>query len=618
MKNFVKNRKKKLISSNRSLLLLNILFYIAFILFLLPLFNQGLARVMHLSGLSYLTTQNIASFLLAPHTLLFLLITIIVIILFFYIKLTLIIHYCHIDDRLNRSNVFLIIVSGIYNAIKQLVKGNFGLLLFTGPFYILNLFSVLICVVFQTSFELSGGRNDELFIQGLITAFLLLISLIAYRGIFTAHYCINENLSFSEAFERSKALLKGRNTKTILRLLLVDLILAVCYFIVYYAVLIITAVIIYLFWDKSIVISLFLSTYQKLGVYSTLVYGMIAFIININVISTMYHNYRAEQKNMEALTGNTIVLPQKYEQVKKHPYLVTFLLIITFSFGLINFFLSLRDDTLFIMEEAFTPIEISSHRGNSHVAPENTIPALENAIVALSDSAEIDVQLTKDGVPVLFHDKTLWRIAGINKYISDMTYEELSQLDVGVWFSPQFADTRIPTLEEAMEYCKGKINLNIEIKVHNNSHELTQKLVELIHKYDYEYQCVVSSSDYNALVMIKRLNDKIKTGYILSGAYGNFYNRENIDFFSIRSGFVTKNVVDGAHEAGKEVHVWTVNAPVEIERMKSIGVDCIITDNPTLAKEIIYRDDTNATIIAFMRQMLRKRSLYRLVNFLNQ
>jgi len=191
-----------------------------------------------------------------------------------------------------------------------------------------------------------------------------------------------------------------------------------------------------------------------------------------------------------------------------------------------------------------------------------------------------------------------------------MNLAEVKKLDVGSWFGNEYSGTQIPTLSEVLEYCKGKIKLNIEVKLPNKSTDIQDKLVELIEEYDYVDQCVVSSSNYAVLVKIKKLNGNIKTGYILSAVYGNFYDRKYVDFYSIRYNYISSKIVELAHQSGKEVQAWTVNSSREMERLKALKVDCIITDNPTHAREVLYSDDMNDSFINLINRMFRNRSLY--------
>jgi glycerophosphoryl diester phosphodiesterase len=423
---------------------------------------------------------------------------------------------------------------------------------------------------------------------------------------------MNERLKLTYAFEQSKLLLKGRSLRTAATLLLYNLLLTISFFLFYYAVLFIAALLVYAFADKSMVITVFLSAYPTINFYLFIFFGMVAFTSNMNVISSMFATYREEYFTEILLDDARFHEGPHPVKVKSHNRIITGILIFMLSAAIFNFYLTIRNDN-FYLRDALSGIMITSHRGNSHVAPENTLPALENAIIARSDYAEIDIQQTKDGEIVLLHDQSLWRTSGLNRYIWELTYAEVKELDVGSWYGEEFKNTKIPTLAEVFKLCKGRIKLNIEVKTNAHSKNMEEQLVALIEQYDFERQCVVSSWNYDTLVDIKERNSDIKTGYIMSVTYGNFYDREFIDFFSIRSGFISKYVVDSAHRAGKEVHAWTVNSVNEIERMKSVGVDCIITDNPSLALEIVYQNDTNKTLIELLNKMLYRRSFYKIV-----
>src|SRR5690554_7738935 len=108
---------------------------------------------------------------------------------------------------------------------------------------------------------------------------------------------------------------------------------------------------------------------------------------------------------------------------------------------------------------------VVAHRGWSGAAPENTMAAFRLAMLDLRISwIELDVQLSKDGVPVVIHDYKLRRTTGALGAVKDYTYEQLSKLDNGSWFSPEFSSERIPTLEQVLKEAKGRIHLNIELK----------------------------------------------------------------------------------------------------------------------------------------------------------
>ncbi len=240
---------------------------------------------------------------------------------------------------------------------------------------------------------------------------------------------------------------------------------------------------------------------------------------------------------------------------------------------------------------------ITAHRGSSLQEPENTLAAVRAAMEQMADRVEIDVQETADGVLVVYHDRNLNRLTGRNRRIQDMTYEELEEIRIG--------NERIPSLEQVMNLAKGQIDLNIELKNTGNDSRMPEKVLELIRRYDMMSQCVVSSVNRSYLERLKELDEEIQTGYVVSAAYGRPYDDEAIDFLSIRSDFVTAGLVQAAHEAGRMVCAWTVNDRMELERLRALNVDDVITDDPVLAREVLFREEVGTTVVQYLRMLLK-------------
>lgn len=191
--------------------------------------------------------------------------------------------------------------------------------------------------------------------------------------------------------------------------------------------------------------------------------------------------------------------------------------------------------------------------GLSSAAPENTADAFEAAIAMGVDCIELDVQQTKDGVPVVIHDANLKRTAGVNRTVREMTYDQLQELDVGSWFSPRYAGAKIMRLEDVLALTQGQVRLNIEIKASPHTPELEQAVAELIEAYDFVDACCVTSFSYRTLQRIKACNPDIATGYLMSLAYGDFYTLPDADAFSINKLFITRQMVLQAHRNGKAI-----------------------------------------------------------------
>ena len=231
-------------------------------------------------------------------------------------------------------------------------------------------------------------------------------------------------------------------------------------------------------------------------------------------------------------------------------------------------------------------VEITGHRGSKVRAPENTLSALRQAIAEGADYAEIDVQTTADGVVVLLHDADLMRVASVNRKLSDLNYPELSDIDVGSWFAPEFSSERIPTLQEAIDLARGRIKLNIELKYTWPDPTLTEKVVNIIRQNEFSSDCVVSSLNFSAVTEIKQSFPELITGFIVLQAVGNL-SRMEADFLSISAARATPRLVRGVHRRGEKVHVWTVNDPNNALSMIEMGVDNIITDEPAEIRSLL-------------------------------
>lgn len=606
---------RKLIFNTKIIMLINLCIDFLIILFFVPVISKAIKYSMHLSNLSYITNANVLHFLLTPATIIIFLVLLIIVPFLLLSKFVSLIYYCNIEGKLRRPYLLRIIAYGIFKTIYFIRKKHLSILYYSVAFYLFTLLPVIIGITIYSNLGNSLNMVKELSLKLLTIVFYLILSLLFFPSAFAIHYGMLNNISLKEACIRSKMLFM-ENTRKILRsFYITNLQLTVLYFLFYYLLLILIAIAAFTFSNKSLAVSVFLSAYPKINFYAMMIYSMLAFVVNMNLLNSLFHN--CQNKKLPKTMPNVFSRYHKrYLTLNQNKYLLNALFILMTIAAIINFYVVIRNDSLYL-NEALSGIQISSHRGNSHIAPENTIPAIENAILANSDYAEIDIQETKDGSIILLHDKNLFRTAGVNRNIWEMTLEEVSQLDAGSWFGDEFIDTRIPTLEEVLQLSKGRIKLNIEIKKSSKSPDIADKLVALIEQYEFVDQCVVSSVDYSTLVKVKAANQDIKTGYILTTVYEIYHNKDNIDFYSIRSSFITKTLVDTAHQSGKEIHAWTVNSPRELERLKSINVDCIITDNPTLAREVLYLDDSNNSIIQLIKKMYVNRSLYSISNLNN-
>ncbi|MGE7634643.1 glycerophosphoryl diester phosphodiesterase membrane domain-containing protein [Bacillus paramycoides] len=235
----------------------------------------------------------------------------------------------------------------------------------------------------------------------------------------------------------------------------------------------------------------------------------------------------------------------------------------------------------FISNSYKEPI-IMAHRGYISKGVENTKEAVQGAIDAKADYAEIDVLQTKDGELAVIHDLKLKRLANANVHVSDLTMDELRQLTL----SQDGFSGQISTLEEIIKLAKDKIKLNIEVKLHGGEKDFVNKVLKTIKDNDFEKQCVIQTLHYPLIKEFKRANPDIKVGYILYASRANLKNVK-ADFYVAEEYMLNKKLVKEARKLNKPIYVWTVNDMESLKAYYKLNVDGIITDYPEDARETI-------------------------------
>ncbi len=233
------------------------------------------------------------------------------------------------------------------------------------------------------------------------------------------------------------------------------------------------------------------------------------------------------------------------------------------------------------------PVKIIAHRGAMLEAPENSLLAFEQSILDRADVLETDVQLSKDGVVVVFHDSDFSRMGSVAKKVSDLTWDEIKKVDIGIGMGEKFRGVRVARLEELLALARDRIHLNIEPKHYGPvDGKLEQKMVELIQQQGVLDQIEIQSLEYESLMIVRRLEPKLKIGYLLS-VNARDIGGLKVDFLSVQSDRVNAKFLHRAHKAGQNVYVWTVDNVDQMERMMDLGVDGIITNQSRSATQVL-------------------------------
>ena len=211
------------------------------------------------------------------------------------------------------------------------------------------------------------------------------------------------------------------------------------------------------------------------------------------------------------------------------------------------------------------------HRGAKGYVAENTLASFAKAIELGCDGIELDVWLTTDNEVVVIHDETIDRTTDGYGRINNFLYDEIAVFN-------------IPTLEHIIELVNHRCFINIEIKDSKSTEFVVKIINEQVEKRSYSYEdFIVSSFDWVTLQQVCLLNDKIQIGVLtatdldLAFAFAKFIKAKTINpYFHL----LNQVNVDKIQKAGFEIHTWTVNEPADIEQMKLLKVDGMISDFP--------------------------------------
>ena len=230
--------------------------------------------------------------------------------------------------------------------------------------------------------------------------------------------------------------------------------------------------------------------------------------------------------------------------------------------------------------------KVWAHRGASAYAPENTMEAFRLAAEMRADGIELDVHLTKDGYIVVTHDENVKRVTGgVDRFIADMTLEEVKQLDVCNGMDA-YRGARIPELAEVLEFLTtNEMTLNIEIKTTDNLYPGIEGLtVQMVRAYGLQDRVIYSSFNHYSLVLARVADPGCRVGLLYSEAM------VDPDVYA-KHPYAPTLLVPGAAkrciEAGIEINPWTVNDEKNMRWLLSLGCHALITNYPDLARRVV-------------------------------
>ena len=594
-----------------TLLVFELLYKFASMAVFKPLLTGVMKLALKAQGLSYLSDETIGTFIRSPLTWFFLLLIVLGMAFFTLFDICCIITCIHASFRKQAMPLLALMRKGLKTSLRVIYQRNIVMILYL--LIIIPMTHALVISGYITKFTVPQFIVDYImshtWLAILYIGFWIYIGLRSFHWIYSLHYFCLENCNFKQARKRSWKLQENHYWTDLIIVLGWS---AACIGI-YYGVIL----------SGSWLVSRVNQALPTQDLFSSLTLSGISLLMDVCgalffcfdlplifiCISLLFYYRKAaageriprvfrDLDNAYRITNTRWV--KKIYMYRKRIIALSIVVVIG-----VNFAYNFADRRGVLHMGLGNPVEVTAHRGYSAAYPENTIPAFKGAIQVGADWAELDVQQTADGEVIVMHDSNLKRTTGLDKEVWQVTWDEIKDLDNGSWFDKKYQTVRIPTLEEVLKVCRGKIHLNIEIKPSGHDKDLEEQVAKLLKKYHMRDTCVVSSLKYDSLRKIKEADDSIETAYITSVSYGNFTDLEYADGYSVESTLLSKSFVNKAQKAGKQIYVWTVNSEERLEKVVGMGIDNVITDDPVMAKELIYEQEHSTFWDRYVKQLLQ-------------
>lgn len=427
-------------------------------------------------------------------------------------------------------------------------------------------------------------KNIDSFRFGTVfyVASLLLLIYFLIRWIFAFHEVFFERKSIRASLKISAGLTKGIRIKLLLKLLIINFMLQGLFILFFY---IISQIPVQLGIPVNYIVRNYFITFTGLSLF---IYLMMLLPVNLLYLTKVYYR---EKRNMGMEVTEKINTVKWKWAMEKEEYLrknlankrIAFIFLFMLSI-LISFTISYRVNEGFLYTGR--KVLVAAHRADAMNAPENSLSAIESALTLGATVIEMDIQMTKDGVLVLHHDTSLLRMAGVPESVSDFTYEELMELEIGGRFDATFAGEKIPTLKEGLEAVKDRGEVLLDVKVNEKRDEVAVKILKELVESEMMAFSFIQSFDYGFLREIRKLDDEIRLGQILYAAFGRL-DQLDVDFYTVQMNMLSQSLVKRAHDAERGIFVWVVKTEEDMKNTLQYDIDGIITSDVSMVSVML-------------------------------
>ncbi|QDQ02650.1 glycerophosphodiester phosphodiesterase [Lysinibacillus fusiformis] len=535
-------------------------------LLIVPVTTVIFKLMLRVTGYTHITEENIQSFLAHPFVICMILIWVMVVLLFIYYEMGFLFlmafnqqrgiryRFLTIWQQLNRKVVYFYSVQVIYLIFY------IALLLPLASFMLPLTLTQAISIPHFITDELMLSRSGKL-LYGAIASVLVIIGVrsILTLPIFTIQPRISIRQSLVQSWRFSRKGLCG--------LLVLLAMILTGHLLLLVGITVVSTLPLFILervWPST----------ALLTAGMTLAFLEIAFVVLFSLLQAMFSQV------MVAITYNTLLLsktkiPANFLK-KRYKRLSILVCIVFIVLSVIN--INSLEKSVYAPDT-----KIIAHRGYTAEAVENTIGGLVRAAAAGADLVELDIQQTEDGDFVVFHDRTLRRLAGKNGVVTNMTLSELKTITV---HADGYSD-KISSLDDFIEMAKAlDVALLIELKVQGNeSEDLLPSLVKKLKDHQVLDTYYVQSASSQLMTQLKKLAPNLRVGIVYALTVGSMSDT-TVDFIALEESWVSDNLIAELQQSDMDLFVWTLNKDRSLQEFIGKNVAGVITDHPDIALDI--------------------------------
>ena len=542
--------------------------------------------MMLVSGVTYIAPVNLKQVLLNPLSIIMMLLFAVIVTLMSLFEIAGLLHTFSVAQAGRETNLTCMFMAGFRACWKALNPRNWQIMVF-----------ILVLVPLTKLLPLSGS-TFKLILPGFVNQtidytkwlnvlyyvlyWVLILFLAVY--IFSINGFVLQKESFFKSCSKSRKLCKGHVIEVLLNMFLLTVILN-------FAINSVSSIIVV---NGEELMSFMRRTgnvvakSEAVGTYTyalrQVLKSFLSPAINNAALTVLFYKFLDDKTKKETVSSEVHEL-KEYSMKRTVAFVVSLAVVSLAIIGVMTYRYS------YLFESVDRPL-VCAHRGDNVNAPENTMPAFELAASENLKWIELDVHQTSDGVIVCNHDSTIKRVTGRNLAIHDVTYEDLSKIELGPWMPGEYEHVHICTLREALELAKeNDMNVQVELKGHPADKNFEENVIKVINETGMHDNVMIIAQDASRLMRVMEIDPTITKGYCMVIAVGDLNDIEYTDNITIEETYVTPELVRAMHEKGIKVFCWTVDLDDTVQYLVSCDVDVIGTDNPMLINNALDKAD---------------------------